>query len=55
MYAQPLAKWALIPSEASRCYCHTNNRAGRSLPAQQGIRVSAAPEHQLGLTLVWSI
>lgn len=35
-YVQPLAKWALIPFQTSRCYCHTNKRwAGNSLPAAE--------------------
>lgn len=43
-YMQPLVKWALIPFEASRCYCHTNKPwAGNSLTCSQPVGSRATP------------
>lgn len=43
-YEQPSAKWALIPAETSRCYCHTNKPcAGNSLPRSQPAGSKATP------------
>lgn len=44
LYMQPLAKWALIPFETSRCYCHTDKPwVGRSLPHFQPLDSGATP------------
>lgn len=43
-YMQPLVKWALIPFEASRCYCHTNKpQVGNSLTCSQPAGSRATP------------